>query len=293
MRVTNNMMVANFLNNLSNNMREMDKIQQQLSTGKAINKPSDDPVNIIYSLRLNSSITETEKFLDNVSSANAWLNTTDIALQQATEILQSVRELTVRGANDTLPQTSRDAMAKEIEQLREQLIQVANTNHDGRFIFGGFQTTQAPFTAAGVYTGSVVSDIEYEIGISIKMTVNITGDDVFTNPVDSFQLLTDIANDLYAGNTVNLSTIRIGDLDRSIDNIIARRTEVGAKMNRLEMTQTRLDEAKTNFSGLLSSVEDIDMAEVITQLKMQENVYRTALASGARIIQPTLLDFLR
>lgn len=293
MRVTNNMMVANFLNNLSNNMREMDRIQQQLSTGKAINKPSDDPVNIIYSLRLNSSITETEKFLDNVASANAWLNTTDTALRQATEILQSVRELTVRGANDTLPQTSRDAMAKEIEQLREQLIQVANTNHDGRFIFGGFQTTQAPFTAAGVYTGSVVSDIEYEIGISIKMTVNITGDDVFTNPVDSFQLLTDIANDLYAGNTVNLSTIRIGDLDRSIDNIIARRTEVGAKMNRLEMTQTRLDEAKTNFSGLLSSVEDIDMAEVITQLKMQENVYRTALASGARIIQPTLLDFLR
>lgn len=293
MRVTNNMMVANFLNNLSNNMREMDRIQQQLSTGKAINKPSDDPVNIIYSLRLNSSITETEKFLDNVASANAWLNTTDTALRQATDILQSVRELTVRGASDIISQASRDALAKEVAQLKEQLIQVANANHDGRFIFGGFKTTQPPFDALGNYTGSAVADIEYEIGVSIKMTVNITGDDIFKLPVDTFQLLTDIENDLLAGNTANLSSLRIGELDQALDNIVARRAEVGAKMNRLEMTQSRLDEARINFSELLSSSEDIDTAEVITQLKMQENVYRTALASGARIIQPTLLDFLR
>lgn len=296
MRVTNSMMVANFLNNLSNNMREMDKVQQQLATGKKLSKPSDDPVGVIYSLRLNSSITEAEKYLDNVASANAWLYTTDIALRQAGDILQRVRELTVEGANDTIPQASRDAMAKEIAQLREQLVQVANAGHDGRFIFGGFKTTQPPFDSAGNYTGSAVADIEYEIGVSIKMIVNITGDDVFKNPpapVDVFQLLTNIESDLNTGNTTNLSMLRIGEMDRAIDNIIARRAEVGAKMNRLEMTQSRLEEAKMNFSELLSSAEDIDMAEVITQLKMQENVYRTALSSGARIIQPTLLDFLR
>jgi flagellar hook-associated protein 3 FlgL len=292
------MMVANFLNNLSNNMREMDKIQEQLSTGKKISKPSDDPVSVIYSLRLNSSITEAEKYLDNVAAANAWLYTTDTALRQAGDILQRVRELTVEGANDIIPQASRDAMAREIAQLREQMVQIANTTHDGRFVFGGFKTTQAPFDTAGNYTGTASpgGGIEYEIGISIKMTVNITGDVVFKNPpapVDVFQLLTNIENDLLAGNTANLTSLRIGELDRTLDNIIARRAEAGARMNRLEMTQLRLEEARMNFGELLSSAEDINMAEVITQLKMQENVYRTALSSGARIIQPTLLDFLR
>ncbi|TLM99788.1 flagellar hook-associated protein FlgL [bacterium] len=294
MRVTNNMMTANFLNNLNNNMREMDKIQTQLATGKRISKPSDDPVSTIYSLRLNSSITEAEKFLDNVASANAWLDITDTALGQAGDILQGVRDLTVRGASDTLSQASRDSIAKEVAQLREQLIQVANTSHDGRYIFGGFETTQPPFDVLGNYTGSAAgANLEYEIGISIKMTVNLTGDSVFKAPVDTIQLLTNIENDLLAGNTANLSTVRLGQLDQALDNIIAHRASVGAKVNRLEMTQSRLEEAKINFNELLSSAEDIDTAEVITQLKMQENVYRTALASGARIIQPTLLDFLR
>lgn len=298
MRVTNSMMVANFLNNLSNNMREMDKIQEQLSTGKKISRPSDNPVAVIYSLRLNSSLTEAEKYLDNAAAANSWLYTTDTALRQAGDILQRVRELTVEGANDIIPQASRDAIAKEVAQLREQLVQVANTSHDGRFVFGGFKTTQAPFDAAGNYTGTASpgGNIEYEIGISIKITVNITGDVVFKNPpapVDVFQLLTNIENDLLTGNTANLTNLRIGELDRALDNVIARRAEAGAKMNRLEMTQLRLEEARMNFGELLSSTEDIDMAEVITQLKMQENVYRTALSSGARIIQPTLLDFLR
>lgn len=301
MRVTNNMMVANFLSNLNNNLREMDKIQEQLSTGKTISRPSDDPVNIIYSLRLNSSITETEKYLDNVANANAWLNTTDTALGQASDILHSIRDIVVEGANDTLPQSSRDALAKKVKQFREELLQVANTNHDGRFIFGGFETTQPPFTGGGVYTGtpSPGGKIDYEIGVSVKITINITGDAIFENPpgpVDVFQLLTDIETDLTTGapvNIANLGTIRLGNLDSAIDNLIAQRTEVGAKMNRLELTQSRLDEAKINFNELLSNAEDINTAEVITQLKMQENVYKTALSAGARIIQPTLLDFLR
>lgn len=293
MRVTNSMIVNNFMNNLNNNMREMDKIHQKLATGKNISRPSDDPVTVLYSLRFNSSLIETEKYLDNVASSTAWLNTTETALRQASDILHSVRDLTVRGANDTLAQASRDAIAKEVAQLKEQLVHVANTTHDGRYIFGGFQTAQAPFDNLGNYSGSAVADIEYEIGVNIKMIINITGDDVFKAPTDVFQLLTDIENDLLGGNSASLSTTRLTELDSAIDSVIANRSTIGARTNRLEMTETRLLEAKTNFSQLLSSAEDIDTAEVITQLKMQENVYRTALASGARIIQPTLLDFLR
>ncbi|GAB4260066.1 flagellar hook-associated protein FlgL [Thermincola ferriacetica] len=292
MRVTQSMLVGNFLSNLNNNYRIMNKIQEQLSTGKKINRPSDDPVGVVSSLRLRAGLTETEKYLNNVDDARAWLDTTDTALGQASDLLQRARELTIYGANDALAQQSRDALAQEIHQIRDQMIQVANTTHDGRYIFGGFKTSNQPFTAAGAYTGDNGS-IAYEIGVNVSMQVNIPGDAAFINAQDVFQLLANIEADLTAGNTASLSNIRVGELDTAIDNILSLRSEVGAKTNRLDLTKSRLDEANLNLSELLSKNEDINTAEVITQLKMQENTYRTALAAGARIIQPTLIDFLR
>ena len=292
MRVTQGMMVGNFLNNLNNNFKIMDKIQEQMSTGRKINRPSDDPVGVVSSLRLRTGLTETEKYLGNTEDARAWLETTDIALGQAGDILHRVRELTIQGANDTLPPQSQNAIAKEVHQLREQMVQVANSSHDGRYIFGGFQTTTVPFTGAGAYTGDT-NTISYEIGINMTIPVNVTGDAAFINAQNVFQLLTDVENDLIAGNTSNLSNIRLGELDTAMNNMLSIRADVGAKVNRLELTKSRLDDTNLNLSGLLSKNEDIDMAEVITQLKTQENTYQTALAAGARIIQPTLMDFLR
>ena len=292
MRVTQGMMVGNFLNNLNNNFKIMDKIQEQMSTGKRINRPSDDPVGVVSSLRLRTGLTEAEKYLSNVDDAKSWLDTTDTALGQAGDILQRVRELTVYGANDTLSQAARDALAKEVHQLREQVVQVANSTYDGRFIFGGFQTTTAPFTGAGVYTGDT-GTINYEIGVNVTMPVNITGDSAFINAVDVFALLTNIENEIIAGNSTSLSNVRLGEIDQVMDNIQSLRSDVGAKTNMAELTRTRLEDTNLNLSALLSKNEDINTGEVITQLKMQENTYRTALAAGARIIQPTLMDFLR
>lgn len=293
MRITNSMLINNFRRNLNVNLAEMERLQDQMSSGKKIKKPSDDPVNLVSALRLRSTITETEKYVANVNAALSWLETTDVALGQAGDLLQRVRELVVQGANDALPQASRQAIAAEVRQIKEQLLQVANTSHDGRYIFGGFKTLTQPFNAAGNYLGDAVADIQYEISPGIKMTVNVTGDDVFKNPVDVFQLIDDIINDLNTGNTANLSGVRLGAVDRVIDNILRVRADVGARVNRLELTRNRLEETRINVSDLLSRTEDVDMAEIITRLQMQENVYRAALAAGARIIQPTLADFLR
>ncbi len=292
MRVTQGMIVGNFLNNLNSNYKTLEKIQEQVSSGRSLSRPSDDPVKVVSSLRLRTNVTEMEKYLGNVADAIHWLQSTDTALSQTGDVLQRVRELTIKGANGILPQASRDALAKEVAQLKEQLVQVANSTHEGRYIFGGFKTTTAPFTGAGVYNGDT-GIISYEIGINVSIPVNVTGDAVFINTQNIFQLLTDIEADLTTGNVSNLSDIRIGELDNAIDNILSIRADVGAKTNRLELTKTHLEDANLNLSGLLSKNDDIDLAEVITQLQMQENVYRTALAAGARIMQPSLIDFLR
>ncbi|MDA8233879.1 MAG: flagellar hook-associated protein FlgL [Clostridia bacterium] len=294
MRITNNMMVGTFMRNLNNNTRALDQLQERLSTGKDLNRPSDDPVGLVGALRLRTGLTESAKYLDNVNDGLAWLQTTDIALGQVGDILQRVRELTISGASDVLPQQARDAIAKEVNELSFQLLQVSNTTHGDKFIFSGYRTNQPAFGVGGVYNGSPTpSPIEFEVGVNVKMAVNVEGERIFKTIPDAFQILTDIATDLSTGNTVNLSGPRIAELDAVMDRILSIRAEVGAKTNRLELTETRLQDSKLNLTDLLSKTEDANIGETITQLKMQENVYRASLGSGARIIQPTLMDFLR
>jgi len=294
MRITNNMMVGTFLRNLNNNSRAMDKLQERLSTGKQLNRPSDDPVGLVGALRLRTGLAEAEKYLDNANDGISWLETTDTALGQLGDILQRVRELTISGASDALPQQARNAIAQEINQISEQILQIANTTQGNKYIFAGYRTDQPAFGAGGIYNGTTnPSPIEYEIGVNVKISVNVEGDRVFTAIPDIFTLLTNISADLTAANTANLSGPRIGEIDAAMDRILSIRSEVGAKANRLELTKTRLEDADLNLTNLLSKIEDANMGETITQLKMQENVYRSSLGAGARIIQPTLMDFLR
>jgi flagellar hook-associated protein 3 FlgL len=285
------MLTATFMRDLNNNLRSLAKYQHQLASGKRVSRPSDDPVAIVHSLRLRSDLGDIEQFAKNVDHALSWLNLTDTALSQAGDILQRARELAVYGANGTLPQESRNALAEEVRQLFDQLVQVGNTTYAGQYIFAGTETKTAPFKPDGTFIGNAGAK-ETEIGTNQKLQYNLTGDAVFKQP-DAFQALTDLITHLETGATDQISSADIAAIDQAIDHLLAVRAEVGARVNRLEMTKSRLDDANINFTDLLAKVEDVDVAQTIMELKNQENVYRAALATGARIIQPTLVDFLR
>lgn len=286
------MIASDFLRNFNTDMTQLNNLEEKISSGRNINRPSDDPVGAVTALRFRSTITETDKYTANVDSANAWLETTDMALGQAGDVLKRVRELVLQGANDTLPADSRTAIAKEINQLRDQMINIANTTHDGRYIFAGFQTNNSAFTTGGVYNGDS-GVINYEIGVNTKIPVNINGNAAFKGAVDIFNLLTTIQNDLNAGSTPNLSNIDLHDIDSATSNLLNFRADVGARQNRLELTKSRLQDISANFTNLLSKTEGIDQAKVITELNAQQNTYQTALAAGAKIIQPSLMDYLK
>lgn len=289
MRVTQGMLNGTFMRNLNRNLRDMDKLQEQMSSGKRISKPSDDPVSVLSALRLRTGLVENTQYSRNVDDVNSWLNYTDSALNEVNTILQRIRQLAIYGANDTLPSQSKQAMAKEVQQLKEQLLHLGNSTHAGKYIFGGTQTTAKPFNVAGVYVGDN-NVFEQEIGAGMKVPVNVVGSNAFNNV---FSTVDNVVNDLNLGNTSNLSNLRLSQLDTIQDDILGIRAEIGAKVNRLELASNRISDAKVNFSELLSKNEDADMAKLITDLKMQENVYRASLSAGARIIQPSLLDFLR
>jgi len=298
MRITNGMLSATFMQDLNRNLRGLAKYQHQLASGKRVSRPSDDPVAIVKSLRLRSDLGDIEQFVKNADHALSWLSTTDIALGQAGDILHRVNELAVQAANGTNPQQALDAIREEVGQLLEQLVQVANTSQAGQYIFAGTATKAKPFSLdLSTYYAGNEAKRETEVGTNITIPYNVTGMEAFYYDKDGGKNVFTVVQNLYvhlkSGDTAAISNQDLADLNQAIDHLLAVRAEVGARVNRLELTKSRLDDANINFTDLLSKAEDVDVAQVIMELKNQENVYRAALATGARIIQPTLVDFLR
>jgi flagellar hook-associated protein 3 FlgL len=294
-RVTQTMLNNNMMRNLSNSMGRMDKLQEQLSSGKKISRPSDDPVIATRGMFYRSSLIENEQFQRNVGEAQSWMELSDKSLDEANSILQRVRELMVYSGDGALGGDSLSAIAKEMDQIKNHLGSIANQTVGGRYIFAGTDTSNPPFdVASGQFTNSNEGEIMLEVNKGIRLPINVTGTSVFSfkgnGGQDIFNLLGSMVSDLQNGKAVN---DKLKDIDEQIDNLLAVRATLGARINRIELIKGRLENEEVNVTKLMSDNEDADVAKVITDLKAQENVHRAALSAGARIIQPTLIDFLR
>lgn len=306
MRITNNMLINNMVGYIGNNLTRMNHYQSQLATGKRIQVPSDDPVVAARALKLRTDVAEIDQYKRNVKDAQSWLDMTEDALGKIGDVLQRTRELTVQGASGTNTMDDTQKINAEIKQLRTQMIQLGNSSYAGRYIFSGYKTDKKLLDET---TGEFVIDvttasenIKYEIGIGDDININITGGDLFNGGpdadsstgmpcklIDDFdRLITalDVGDHTAVGNMLS-------ELDIDMNNVLRIRADIGARSNRLELSSNRLDSDTTNFTRLLSENEDVDMAETIINLQNEENVYRASLAGGAKIIQPSLVDFLR
>lgn len=302
MRVTNRMLINNMINNIGANLRRMEKYQNRLSTGKKINVPSDDPVVAARALKLRTDVSRLEQYDRNVKDAMSWMEITESALANINDILHRARVLAVQGANGTTTPDDTKKIAEEVKQLKHQLIQVANSTYSGRYIFSGFKTDQRLLDEDGNFEIEVSNNekIIYEVDIGDDIHINLTGGDVFNIGGEAtasatplmIELFNDFITALEAGDHSTIGGF-LDDIDEHMDNISRVRSDIGARYNRLELTENRLSKNIYNFIKLMSENEDIDQAENIMLLKSEENVYRASLAGGARVIQPTLMDFLR
>lgn len=302
MRITNNMLINNMLSNMNTNLTRLNLYQNQLATGKKISLPSDDPIVASRALKLRTDVAEIEQYRRNVDDATSWMEITETTLDQMGDIMKRVKELAVEGSNGTHTPDDMDKINQEIKQLKTQMIHLANTTYSGRYIFSGYKTDKPLMDENGVFQIDIADSeqIFYEIGIGDDININVTGADLFNNGTDA------AANDtssLIGTFDALISALESGDntavgnlltqIDADYDNILRVRSGVGARMNRLELTSNRLDDDFTNFMKLMSKNEDVDIAEAIMNLINEENVYRASLSAGARVIQPSLIDFLR
>jgi flagellar hook-associated protein 3 FlgL len=295
-RITQNMLNTQLMRNLNSNMQRMDNSQNQLATGRRINKPSDDPVGIAFGLRYRSEIAANDQFESNANAAISWMDYTDVTLGQAGDILQRVRELTVQAANGTNSAESLKAIKSEVAQLTEQMVTIGNSEFNGKQVFNGQQTDKKPYTLANAENETTDNQaINFELGAGVQIGISTSGTQVFGQAGKDdnlFKVLKDIQASMESGNQKAL-TDDIGRLDKRMDAFLETRADIGAKSNRIDMIQNRLKDIGVNLQTLQSKTEDADVAAVITSLKTDENVYNSSLDVGAKLIKPSLIDFLR
>ncbi|MFA1821343.1 flagellar hook-associated protein FlgL [Virgibacillus oceani] len=298
MRVTQGMLSNNMLKNLQNSNTNMSKYMDQLSTGKKINRPSDDPVVAMNGMNYRSQVSEIQQFQRNTSEVHNWMDNTDAALNTATQAMQKLRELAVQASNDTYDEQERENIKKEAVQLKQHLEGIAETNVNGKYIFNGTNTNESPFNDAGEFTPNT-EKVQIDVAGGMKVDANVNpeevfGNELFSNPDDPDNpgKLDRLINALENNNQAGIEE-SIKDLDDSIDQVINTRAGLGARMNRLELVENRLADQEIVATKTMSDNEDVDYAEAITKLITQESLHRAALSAGSRIIQPSLVNFLR
>ena len=300
-RVTQESLSRTTLSNIKLNYKKMQEIQEKLSSGKQINRPSDDPSGTRKVLGLKAEEFQVQQFLDNTETAKEQINFTSNTLESIQDIFSKIKELTIQASNDTLGQSERKIISGELDELLESVLQNANTDNNGRYIFSGTKTLTSAFTATRDSNGNISSvsyngnneEIKYQIGPNTFIQVNLPGGKLFQDN-KAFSTLVSLRDSLKAStfDSTAFSNLR-NTLDTATNALSTEITRFGAKANRLEMTTNSLENSQIALKELISYTEDADVASLIMDLKHQENVLQSSLKTGAMVIQSTLLDFLR
>jgi len=291
-RITHLTIQRQTLANLQGNLTSMAALQGQMSSGKKINVPSDDPAGASDMLRLRGDQRALTQYARNASDGDSWLTTVDSALTSSLSALRRARDLTVQGGDGALGQTSRDALASELEGVRDTLMDQANATYVGRSVFSGTSDAGKAFDSTYTWTGTATSaPVERRVGQAMTVRVDADGSKVFGEGTGSvFALLDQVAATLRAGGD---PSTHLDAIDDRMEAMLTEVSAVGARQNQISAAQTSITGQQLTTKSQLSGIEDIDLAETILNLQMQEVAYQGALGAAAKVLQPSLMDFLR
>ncbi len=291
-RVTNQTLMLSAQQNLQSNQARLAQLQDQASTLKAFSRPSDDPTATASSLRVRGQQAASAQYSRNIDNGNGWLNTIDTALTGTTDILRKVRDLTVQGSNGPLSQAGKNAIAIELDALKSDLLAQANTTFMGRTVFAGNSDTGAAFTntTPPIYTGTG-SSVDRRIGDGTTVRVDADGAAIFgTGTGSAFTLIDTIASNLRSGTDISTNLPAIDD---RLNAVISQHAQVGSRSAQIQKAQSMNKQQQLALETQRSGIEDIDLSKAILDLQLQQTNYQAALAVTAKVLPPTLMDFLK
>lgn len=305
MRVTNKSLYENIVMRLNTVSSAMVRANDVVSSGKKINRLSDDPVGLVSVLNLRSSLANLAQLERNLAAGRSWLDAGESALNQVEMILSDTKALCVQMASANMGSAERGNATALVNGYLQQILALSNTQVGGRYIFGGTKTDIAPFELSGdtevIYQGNE-SPFSIKIGRNMDLAVGRNGEQIFGNDDfdwndlgaghdNVFKTLIDLKGYLSANDPASVRET-LAKLDGHLENIRAVISDTGAKALRLDTKQKIIEDLKLGYTERLSSIEDSDIAEAIMNLKSKELAYQAALASSSRVMQMSLLNYI-
>jgi flagellar hook-associated protein 3 FlgL len=300
-RITPLMSTAQVLANINSLQDQMDTTEEQLSTGKTINQPSDNPYGASLAISLNTDLSGLNDYSNNVTDGTAWTQAATSSLDNMQSMLQRVQELVVEASNGTESTSDLQSTADEVNQLKDAIKQEANTQYNGQYIFSGSATGTEPYSSStgDVFQGNT-SAVSREIGPSSSLQVNtdvssLLGSGSSAADGKLLDTLTQISNDLNGGTSADvadLSNNQLTNLSSSLNTLEQLQANVGSATDRLTLAGTRITALQTSDTAALSNDEDANIASTYTTYSNQQAAFTAALRAGANIVQSSLMDFL-
>ncbi|MFC1556301.1 flagellar hook-associated protein FlgL [candidate division KSB1 bacterium] len=304
MRVTDSFRYRTVSRNLNSSRERMTDLQEQLSTGKRINRPSDDPVNISKSMKLRTVLESNFQFQDNISDAVTQLTVQEESLNQIHDILLEMKELVTAGASDSI--VVKKSIAEQVEQMMQNMLEVANTKFNGRYIFGGTETQNQPFVFnTNVINFGVDGDVvdyygdlgrvKRQVNETTQVDVNLNGMQVFNQAggegIDLFQMMYDTKEALLDDDTDGVRD-KMEDVETALEQTLNNFLKIGTRRQLVQFNEDRYLTQNTQIRATMSSLEDTDYGQAFVAFKAEENALNSALSAGARVVSPSLLDFI-
>lgn len=294
MRITEDQVVNDMLYSLGQSRQNIDKLQQQISTGKIVNTPSDDPVLAQRLMLLQDQVNQNNVYTQNVQYATSFLTQQSSALSSAVNLMTNVKTMLLSAAND---QSSQDMQnyGTQLNQDISQLLDLANTNFGGKYIFGGTQTTSQPFfmnaggTAVSVNSNGVGGALNLDVGFQINDQYNITGREAFNGG----QMLSDliaIRDELNNGTVPSQADIQT--VDNDLNSLVNTNAKAGAMINGFQLMQTQLSSQTQSLQTTQSNLGDTDVAAATIKLEEQQTALQAALQTGSQVVQLSLANYL-
>lgn len=295
MRVTSQSMGNHLLASIQTAQVRLNESQERVSTGRRINRPSDDPFGTSQSIAAHAALDVVAQHQRTITIARSELASTESVLGNLGDVITRAQELSVQAASSTIDASGRRQIAAEVSQLLSEAITLGNTSYAGRRVFAGQQTQTVPFVEDVPGQATVVTyqgdagGIDREIGDGETIPVNLDGNAIFA------PLFQDLIAFRDALNTNDTSAIgaATADMKQNLDTVLQARGEIGARMRRLDLADTRASNVTLQLQTNISSMEDADLSQEVVNMQTRETALQAALASTGRALTTSLLDFLR
>lgn len=310
MRVTSNNMMNSYLKDVQKNLQGMNKLNNQLSTGNQLTKISDDPLKAVKIMNLNNEISDIERYNSNVDEVNGWLDMTDSALDKIGTLTSEIKT-SLKSISGVFGKDEIKAVSSEVNEKIKQIGEAFNTSYGGKYIFGGSISDEPPVkinidendgTVSLVFRNTnddgtpnkgLSDNLNIDISNGINFNYNLNIKEV-SNSGNAFDMFENVS-DALSGDTIDFE--KLGELSKNLDSylsdVLNQRSIVGSRTNTIQTIKDTNEENKIEMKGVLSNIQDVDVAETFIKYKSAEMVYTASLQVTAKIFNNTILDYLR